>query len=201
MKRFYTALLLMAGLLAVPTAQAQFGVLAGLNYESVSDISISLDSTTPESAASYHFGVFYDIGFGPLDLRLSAVYREIGDLTPDDVSNIELSARAIDFPIDLRYNLLPLPAIKPYFLVGPVFSMMGSSDSDFDASLNGTAISGNAGLGIKLSLGSITLTPELRYAFGLSDFVGDTITVQGQEFSVRDGGRSNTAMLRVGIGF
>ncbi|MBO6575736.1 MAG: PorT family protein [Rhodothermales bacterium] len=190
-------------ILAVPTAQAQLGVAAGLNFESVSDLrSQSLESTYG-NATGYHAGVFLDVGAGAVALRLGAFYRELGefDVTVQNVrSTVDVSA--LDFPVDLRFQVLPTPVVSPYILGGPVFSIPRSTDEDYDESLESISVSGNVGFGLEVSAGGLTLLPEFRYAIGVSPFIKDQFTVGGRTFvAEKNDQRSNSVMLRLGLKF
>jgi Outer membrane protein beta-barrel domain len=196
-------LLATASLLGTQNARAQLGVAAGLNFESISDLERSGLTAAYESATGYHVGVFFDFGTGPLALRLGAFYRDLGEfeISVGSLTDV-VDVSALDFPIDLRFAILPTPVIKPYLLGGPVFSMPRSSDDAYDASLETVSVAGNVGFGVEVSAGGMTLLPEIRYTIGLTPFVKDDFSVGGtQFFTERNDQRSNAVMLRVGLKF
>jgi hypothetical protein len=195
------ALLVSTAVLALP-ASAQLGVAAGLNFESVDDIETNNANATFDNATGYHVGVFYDLGVGPAGLRLGLFYRDIGEV---DVSfggiRDAFSATMIDIPVDVRFNLTTTPVIRPYIMAGPVFSWASTDDSDYEDALNDVSVAGNVGVGLALDLGGLTLTPEFRYAVGISRFMKEEVNIRGVSFSSGDVQRLNTVMLRVGVTF
>jgi Outer membrane protein beta-barrel domain len=204
LKRSFTPLLILVltGFLA-PRASAQFGVAAGLNFESISDIDTESFTGNFDTASGYHVGIFLDMGAGPIALRLGAFYRELGDFdVAVEAVRETINISAIDFPVDLRFNILPTPVVTPYITAGPVFSLPRSDDQNFNASLNALAVAGNVGFGLELRVGGMTLFPEFRYSIGVSSFVKDQFSLGGKIFvAEQNDQRSNTAMLRLGIGF
>ena len=105
----FAALLL--GSVAMP-AQAQFGVAAGLNFETADGINTSSGDATFENATGYHLGVVYDAAAGPLKIRPGLLYRKVGEYEfPDDRTEIE----RFEVPVDLKFTL-PVPLVTPYLL-------------------------------------------------------------------------------------
>ncbi|MFT5142445.1 MAG: hypothetical protein ACI80V_001341 [Rhodothermales bacterium] len=192
-----------AGVFGTQNARAQLGVAAGLNFESISDLDTSGLSAAYTSATGYHAGVFFDFGTGPLALRLGAFYRELGEfeISVASVTSV-VDVTALDFPLDLRFAILPTPVVKPYLLGGPVFSLPRSNDEDYDASLETISVAGNVGFGVEISAAGMTLLPEFRYTIGITPFVKDQFTVGGRTFHAeRNDQRSNAVMLRLGLKF
>lgn len=193
--------LVLALFLVVP-AQAQLGVAAGLNFESMDDIETGSTRATFDNATGYHVGIFYDLGLGPAGLRLGLFYRDIGEV---DVafSGIQdtFSATMIDIPIDFRFNLTATPVIRPYVMAGPVFSFQSTDNADYEDALKDVSVAGNVGVGLALNLGGIKLSPEFRYAVGISRFMEEDVTIRGVAFTASDVQRLNSIMLRVGLTF
>jgi hypothetical protein len=204
MTRILSGLLLVALVATAPDqAKAQLGFAAGLNFESVSDISTSGLQGTYDSATGYHAGLFLDFGVGPVGLRLGAFYRDLGEF---EVSLAGLKntvdVTSLDFPVDLRFAVIPTPFVRPYLMAGPVFSIPRSNDEDYDDSLEDVSIAGNVGFGVEISLAGMTLLPEFRYTVGVTPFVKNQFTLGGRTFvAEKNDQRSNTAMLRLGIRF
>ena len=190
---------LMALFLIPSGAQAQLGVAAGLNFESMSDISGSR-SATYENASGYHFGVFFDTDSSPLALRLGAYYRDMGDVELDlgDFGQL-FDLSLLDVAVDVRFAVLPLPLVKAFVSAGPVVSFPSSSNDEYKQSLESAAVSGNVGGGLAISLGGLTLTPEIRYSIGVSRFMNDSFSIRGIEFDSDTVQRNNSVMLRLGI--
>jgi opacity protein-like surface antigen len=192
------ALLLMAGTAA--PAQAQFGVAAGLNFESVDDIETSTqNNATIDNATGYHVGVVYDLGLGPLNLRPGLFYRDLG--TEFEFPDSRGDVAAWEVPVDVRVSVLPLPLVNPYILGGPKASFYRSDVDEFDDALEEVTYSFTLGVGASLSVGStLTLQPELRYDFGATDYVSDDFEIGGTEFSPEDPKLSSFA-LRLNVLF
>ncbi len=203
MKQTYTLLtLILAILILTPTqAQGQLGIAAGLNYDELSDISGNREAAF-DNASGYHVGVFYDLSLATVGLRVGAFYRDAGDVDVS-ISDVDdtFALTSWDFPVDIRFNLSATPVIRPYVMVGPVFSFPSSGADEYDGALEDVSISGNIGAGLELSLGSIRLYPEFRYSIGVSRFMKDKFSIGGVEFDADEIQRQNSVMLRLGIGF
>ncbi len=168
-------------------AQAQFGVAAGLNFDSAGDISTSSDATL-ESSTGYHLGVVYNLGLGPVDLRPGLFYREVGQdyQLPSSLEEANANVAAWEVPVDVRVNVLALPLVKPYFLAGPKASFYQSDFEDLDDDLSDVTYSIALGIGADISLGSVILQPELRYDYGATDYIDEEIEVGDIEFTQED---------------
>ncbi len=194
--------LFLAVLLWMPTTSfAQLGIAAGLNFESMSDITGNREATF-DNASGYHVGVFYDLGAGPVGLRIGAFYREVPDVQLDTAGIVDaFDLTLVDVPVDLRFNLTATPVIRPYLLAGPVFSFPSSSNSEYDEAFEQVSVAGNVGGGVAISLGGITLFPEIRYAIGVTRFMKDKFQIGGFEFDSGEAQRQNSVMIRLGVGF
>jgi len=186
-------------------AAAQLGVAAGLNFDSFQDVKFGSSSATYDNATGYHAGVFYDIGAGIAAIRIGAFYRDLGELALTvDGGGREyfFDLNLIEIPVDLRFNLTTTPAIKPYLLVGPVFSFPNTGDDRFTDELKTASVTGTVGAGIAINAGGLKLYPEVRYGIGVSRFWEDTLDLgDGFTISSEDPQRMNTVMLRLGLGF
>lgn len=196
------SLLMVVALGLMPlTASAQLGVAAGLNFDSLGDITGSR-SATYENSTGYHFGVFFDTASSPIALRLGAYYRDMGEVELDlgefgQFFNLSL----LDVAADVRFAVLPFPIVQGFVSAGPVVSFPSSSNDEYKESLESAAVSGNVGAGLAISLGGMTLTPEVRYSIGVSRFMKDEFSIGGIDFETEDVHRSNSVMLRLGIIF
>ncbi|MGB0649756.1 MAG: hypothetical protein ACPGQT_02475 [Rhodothermales bacterium] len=196
------SLLMIAVLALMPmTANAQLGVAAGLNFDDLSDITGSR-SATYENSTGYHFGVFFDTASSPIALRLGAYYRDMGEVELNlgefgQFFNLSL----LDVAADVRFAVLPLPIVKGFVSAGPVVSFPSSSNDEFKESLESASVSGNVGAGMAISLGGMTLTPEIRYSIGVSRFMKDEFSIGGIDFETEVIQRSNSVMLRFGFIF
>lgn len=204
-KTTLTALLLLTALLVgARPASAQLGVAAGLNFESFNDLDFGNSEATFDNATGYHAGVFYDIGAGVASVRLGVFYRDIGEVAvtvsgggPEYLVDLNM----IDIPVDVRFNLTTTPAVRPYLLVGPVFSFPNSGDDTFGDELEAVTVAGTIGAGVMINAGAVKLYPELRYGIGVSRFMKDEFDIAGTTFTSDNSQRLNTVMLRLGVGF
>lgn len=184
------------------TAQAQFGVAVGANFDSMSDISGDR-SATFDNASGFHIGVFYDLPVGPVAVRPGLFYMNVGSFDAESEGSVisDFDLNLIEVPVDVRYRLM-LPFIKPYAMAGPVLRFANSGDDDFSDSLNNFSVAGNIGLGVEIGApgAQIRLFPEIRYSFGISRLVDD-VEFLGATFSTEDNIRLSSFMLRLGIAF
>lgn len=171
--------LLLLGVAGGP-AQAQLGVSAGANFDSVEDIKAEAgNGGTLENATGYHLGVVYDFGVGPLNFRPGVFYRKIGTFEfPElrsDGSTIESDVSAIEVPVDVRLTFVALPVVSAYLLGGPN-AVFPRSDGEFENELEDVSYTFNIGVGAGISVPGVDLTlqPELRYEFGATDYVSET---------------------------
>lgn len=185
---------------SAPIAHAQLGVAAGLNFDRLGDISTQSGSTAFDNATGYHFGVFFDLGAAPISVRPGIFIRRAGDLEWElgGVSQT-FDLTLIEIPVDVRVPLLAAPLVTPYLLAGPVVSIPRLGDDEVFENL---LLSGSIGVGvaIRVPVAGLRLYPELRYAFALSHYIKDTVTVAGVQFDVEEQSRLNAFMLRLGVG-
>lgn len=213
MKRvtLYVFLGLLLGLSTTVPAQAQlrFGVGAGLNYTTLSDIDFGSSSTTYDNRSGWHAGIFVDLGAGPLALRPGVYYLHAGRLFENGLSPaLDLLQDSFDLnfivvPIDVRLRM-GFPFLSPYLLGGPELRFR-SDDVDpaiqEALDLRSFNLAGNFGLGVELNLGGYKLMPEFRYSFDISGITGDTVTIGGTEVSADSENKSRAYMLRLGVAF
>lgn len=183
---------------------AQVGIAAGLNFEELGDIKATDRRATVDNSTGYHVGIFFDLGAGPVSLRPGVFYRDLGEIVVSDgaqTSSFNLSM--VEVPVDLRLQVLPSPVVAPYLFAGPVVSFASSPDDNFNDAVRNLLLSANAGGGLNISLGSITLSPEIRFGFSVSRWLeeGRTITVGGAEIVSEEVSRENAVMLRLGVSF
>jgi len=178
-------------MLAAAPAQAQLGIAGGLNFESSDDISTSSTEANFENSTGYHIGVVYDAGFGPVNIRPGFFYRKVGTYEFGSTT-VGSAAGTVDIstfevPVDVRLNLLTTPVVTPYVLAGPMLTIPrsnveGFNDNDFDDFTEDVSLSANVGVGVQVALPAVPfkLQPELRYEFGISEYV-DTDAVEVSE--------------------
>lgn len=191
MKNSVSSVLLVLVLFGVSTmpAQAQFGIAAGVDFDSVSDIQNA--QNVDENATGYHIGAVYDLSLGPVSIRPGLFYRKVGSYNFSDVSGAEvdeLDVTAFEVPVDLRVTVLPTPLVSPYVVGGPNAFLPQSSEDNFDEDFEDVSFTFNIGVGADVSVPGVglTLQPELRYEFGASDYIDDDFEVGGTTFEPTD---------------
>ncbi len=202
--------IILCGMTALPAqAQLRFGVAAGLNYTTLSDLDLGSTRTTYDNRSGWHAGIFVDLGAGPLALRPGVFYLHAGRLFEDGLSpaldaiqdNFDLNFIVV--PIDVRLRMAT-PVISPYFLGGPELRFR-SDDVDLEIKealdLRSFNLAGNAGFGVEVSLGGYTFMPEFRYSFDISGITGDTVMIGDVELNAEGENKSRAYMLRLGLAF
>jgi len=185
--RYSTFLLLIAALgwMALPQASnAQIGVVGGLNFESLDDLDAGEASASFESSTGYHVGLAFNRDFAVLGLRLSGIYRRVGEyeFAGQQGGSESFSLSTIEVPLDLKYRLA-LPLVTPYAMAGPQVSFPIGED-ELDDSLEDVNLSGNVGAGVEFNLGGVRLAPEVRYEFGVTSVFGDDFELPGTDNSI-----------------
>ncbi len=187
------------------TAKAQLSFVVGANYGELSDISFGDETASFESATGYHLGLTYELRLILITIRPGIFYRQFGDikLSGDDAGSEldDLNLTFIDVPIDVMLRLGIIPIVKPFLLVGPVFNFPSASESSFDDAFNSFATSLAVGAGITVRLLGISVTPELRYEFGISSLVDEHYDFGGGPELILDSDPPNSFIARLGIGF
>lgn len=180
------ALLLMG--LSTSPAQAQLGVAAGLDFDSLNDIETATDpdqNATVDNATGYHLGVVYELGLGPVNIRPGLFYRKIGSYEfPNSTSDVT----AWEVPVDIRLSVLPNPVVSPYLVAGPNAIFPRADVSELEDELEDISYTFNVGAGVSISLAGlgITLQPEFRYGFGATDYIDEEFDIGGTTFRPSD---------------
>ena len=193
-------------LLMVPQAAAQqFGVTVGTNFQRLSDVSLNSVESVFEDQSGWHAGAWFEVGLGPLGIRIAGRYLEAGQLFtglqesfPIVRDNFDISL--VDFSLLLRYGL-DSPVINPYVFAGPTFRIPARADVAINNDLKPLTYAGEVGAGIEINIGSFSLYPEVAYLFGLSRFIEDELVVEFVTLTVDEPPQLNTVMLRLSVGF
>jgi len=135
MKRF--ALLLLC-LLFFFSAQAQFGIKAGINQAVLNGENINADT---KYQTSYHAGIFYEANIlGPLSIQPEVLYS---------LNKSSWKSQFEDFDNKLHYFSVPILAkvrVGPVFVeAGPQFSYLLKADKDGKVQVQGTNMTTNGG--------------------------------------------------------
>lgn len=204
-KRIARSVLLALVLLGVASApaQAQFGVSAGADFDSVDDIRAEgEDVSTLESATGYHLGAVYEFGLGPINLRPGLFYRKVGSFDFPDTEEFDVTA--VEVPVDVRFTVIPFPLVSGYVLGGPK-AVFPQSEGEFeDNALEDISYTFDVGVGANVSVPGVALTlqPELRYEFGATDYIGEDFEIGDTSFQPSDSERKLSAFaLRLNVLF
>ncbi|MBM3319195.1 MAG: PorT family protein [Candidatus Eisenbacteria bacterium] len=191
-------------------AAASSGITIGLNYASLEDVRVDDAETTYDNRTGTHFGLYAMSALGPLGLRVGAIYLNAGPLFEglsdglDDPASLNdtFDVRYFVVPIDLQYRLIT-PALKPYLLFGPELRFNVTSAGDFEDNFRSTVWGGNVGIGIefKLPFLGLSLAPEARYTFDLTDVTDKELKIGSKSLSLDDAYRGGTYHLRLHVGF
>lgn len=190
------------------TAQAQFGIAGGLNFESADDLDTGDDvGATLDNKTGYHVGVVYDFDLGPASIRPGVFYRrvgtyvfEVGDIQIEDET---FDMTAIEVPIDARFRVFSTPAVRPYVLAGPMATFPRGED-EFDDAMEDVSFSFNVGAGIGFGQregGGVQILPEIRYEFGATKFIEDDFEIGDTTFEPQNEPRFSALSLRLHILF
>ncbi|MDX1568810.1 MAG: outer membrane beta-barrel protein [Longimicrobiales bacterium] len=190
---------------AVGPVHAQgFSIMGGLNFSNQDDINTGSASATFENSTGYHVGLSYELGLGIVSLRPGVVYQRLGTFDfATATENVELDLSAVEVPVDLRLTVLPTPALSPYLVAGPVFTFpQGEGElSDAVETLSMTADLG-AGIEIGLPGSDLRLLPEVRYSFGITDYLSESFDIGGTTIQpAEEALGAGKFMIRLHIGF
>lgn len=194
------AVLVLAGT-AFP-AQAQFGVAAGLNFESVGDIETETNNNASfDNSTGYHVGVVYQLGGGPVSLRPGLIYRRVGTYEFETLDE-RYDITAWEVPVDLRLTVLPAPAVSPYVL-GGAMATFPRGEGEFENAVEDVSYSFNVGAGVEISIpgSSLMFQPEFRYEFGATSFVQEEFQIGNTPFSPQESPQFSAIGLRLHLFF
>jgi hypothetical protein len=191
-------------------AAVSSGITIGLNYASLEDVRVDDAETSYDNRTGTHFGLYALSALGPLGLRAGAIYLNAGPLFEglseglDDPASLDdtFDVRYFVVPIDLQYRLVT-PALKPYLLFGPELRFNVTSAGDFEDNFRSTVWGGNVGIGIefKIPFLGLSLAPEARYTFDLTDVTDKELKIGSETLSLDDAFQGGTYHLRLHVGF
>ncbi|MFW5904775.1 MAG: outer membrane beta-barrel protein [Gemmatimonadota bacterium] len=188
---------------AAGSVQAQgLSLMGGLNFSDQDDINTSSASATFENSTGYHLGLSYELGLGPLGIRPGVLYERVGTFDFDVVTD-DLDLSAVKVPVDLRLTVLPTPALSPYLVAGPVFAFPRGEGELSDA-VETLAMTADLGAGLEIDLPGtdLRLLPELRYSFGIMDYLSESFDVGGTTVEPAEEALGAGAfMIRLHVGF
>lgn len=186
------------------------GIALGLNYASLGDIDVGNSETTYEKRTGSHFGFYFQSALGPLGVRAGAIYLNAGPLfegLADDLDGSpyfddSFDVRFFVVPVDLQFRIAA-PMLSPYVLVGPEMRFNTTDAGAFEDNFRSVVWGGNVGIGVELELPflGLSIAPELRYAFDLTDLTEETIEIGEASYDLTDPYRAGMYHLRVHVGF
>lgn len=165
----------------VSLSHAQVGILAGANFEQSGDIQDAATTLDRDQTTGYHVGLAFEFGGERFRVRPAAVFRQVGNYRLSENADAqeavqEFDVSVIEVPVDLRLEILPVPVLNPYIMGGPMLSIP-RGEGEFDDATESWSFSGNVGGGLSIDAGPITIQPEVRYEFGVTDYVSDSFTI------------------------
>lgn len=102
-------------------AQNGFGVKAGLNFNSMSDISLNDPKGSYDGKTGFHVGAFYKVGL-PLGFALQPelLYTQKGGTVASlpDVPKTDVKMHYVQLPVNIQWGV-DLVLFRPFLLVSP----------------------------------------------------------------------------------
>ncbi len=197
MKKVMLVLVAVAMLFALAPTNAHALVGVGLKATlNMADVSGDYDDSSTKTAGS--FGVFAEVGMGPLSLQPEILYSMRGATVETVTENLQseevtLDLNYISIPILLKYNIIPAGPAKPYLMIGPELNFLSSADldgTDVKDSFKNADYSLIIGAGVSLPMG---LHVDARYTMGLSNIAD--MEINGEEFE------SKNRVIMIGVGY
>ncbi|QJX46991.1 PorT family protein [Hymenobacter taeanensis] len=130
----HTLLLILAFMLAVTAAHAQFGVKAGINAAVLDGQ--DLGATSTKYKTYYHAGVFYEAKLiGPISIQPEVLYSLQGASFKDNFSSYDAKLHYLNVPVLAKVTVGPI-----FVEAGPQFGVLLRQEADGQIS---TSASGN----------------------------------------------------------
>jgi hypothetical protein len=181
-------------------ARAQSGILAGYNRDTLAEFLPENGFDLTDTADGYHVGVFLNFNLATFSIRPAVVYHRMPELVAmAGEERVRFDIDLVEIPLDFRIRL-PLPAVQPYVLGGPVLTFPSSTFSGVDDLLTARPVRAEFGVGVELDLG-FRLWPEVRYGFGTGALMGPGVAVGSGVLRGDGEPRHDTLTLRLGISF
>ncbi|MYC89676.1 MAG: PorT family protein [Gemmatimonadales bacterium] len=186
---------------ALPAAaEGQIGILAGYNRDSLAEFLPENGFDLTDTTDGYHVGVFLNVNLATFSIRPAVIYHRLPELVAmAGDEQVRFDIDMVEIPLDFRIRL-PLPAVQPYVLGGPVLTFPSSTFSGVDDLLSARPVRAEVGVGLELDVG-FRLWPEVRYGFGIGSLMESDVAI-GSEVLRGDGEPRHDALtLRLGISF
>lgn len=179
-----------------------------MTFDRLSNITLNNVKTRFDDKVGWVIGVWMEAPIGPFGIQVGARYLDAGRLfegliedQPDagDVrDNFDFSF--VEVPLLIRYSL-GTPVLSPYVFAGPLMRFPAALDAEIAKDVKALSLAVELGAGVRLSLGKLSLFPEIAYVYGVTNFIGDSINVGPVTLNTTDKQSLNSAMLRLSLGF
>lgn len=181
-------------------ARAQIGILAGYNRDTLAEFLPENGFDLTDFTDGYHVGLFLNFNLATFSIRPAVIYHRMPELVAvAGDERVQFDIDMVEIPLDFRIRL-PLPAVQPYVLGGPVLTFPSSTLSSVDDLLTARPVRAEFGVGVELDLG-FRLWPEVRYGFGIGSLMGSDVAVGSRVLRGNGDPRQDTLTLRLGLSF
>ena len=181
-------------------AGAQIGILAGYNRDTLAEFLPENGFDLTDITDGYHVGVFLNVNLATFSVRPALIYHRMPELVAmAGDERVRFDIDLLEIPLDFRIRL-PLPAVQPYVLGGPVLTFPSSTFSGVDDLLAARPVRAEFGVGLELDVG-FRLWPEVRYGFGIGSLMESDVAVGSQVLRGDGEPRHDALTLRLGISF
>lgn len=126
MKKFLIVAALIVLGAGVGNAQSRFGIKAGLNFNSLSDIKVDDIKASMKSKTGFHAGVVYQVKL-PLKFALQPELLYISKNS--EIGNADLKMHYFQLPVNIQWGV-DLVLLRPYLQVSPYIGYAFSNASD-----------------------------------------------------------------------
>jgi len=186
-KLLYIFICIIPHTLIIAQLDIDYGVKAGLNYNSNGDLNITgglagiTKNIKSDKEVGYHFGVYTQLNFTKFYIKPELIYTKTKSSYSNNTPS-KFTLSTLELPILVGYSI-----IKPISIyVGPSFQYILSNDfsSNFDLNIENDVVLGiNIGASVKVSKFGF----DVRYTGGLSENLAvyfDDLPVDGMGYSI-----------------
>lgn len=177
-------------------AQVEFGVKAGASFGNIKNKGVFPGNLKTRTGAAG--GLFLGYRASVIGVGVEAMYAQRGAVSDQSINDQFTRLDYIDVPAYLKVTI-PTPGIRPFIYAGPQVSIeakcrtANGTTACPDAGRKKTDYAAVIGGGVRLGGGSLGLSLEGRYVYGLSDLKLSTVTSS-------ESYKNRTFMVLVGIG-
>lgn len=177
------------------SAQAEYGIKAGASFGNISNKGLLPGNLKTRTGAAG--GLYLGYRAAVIGVGVEAMFAQRGAKTDESIGDSDTRLDYLDFPAYVKVTV-PAPGVHPFVYAGPQVSFevkCKTADGAVSCPDDGhkkTDFAGVIGGGIKLG-GSLGLTVEGRYVYGLTDLKLSTIT-SSESYKTR------TFMILLGLG-